>query len=155
VEDGKLSTVNEEGTSTLKHTMLGRCSRKQGKEPSEGGAHKEHEEECEEEHDEECEEEHEEECEEEHEEECEEEHEEECGRSNEEECEEEHEEECEEEHEESEEHEECQWGGALQLQRRGVSTHEEQSVAGSLQYNCREDEWGVSTVGCTKEKQYR
>src|SRR5882724_2643089 len=93
------------GTSTLEHTTLGRCSRKEGE--------WEHEEEHEEEREEEREEEHE---------------------------------------EEREEHEECQGVAALQPQRRGVSTHEERRVEGSLQYNCREDEWGVSTVRHVKER---
>ena len=44
---------------------------------------------------------------------------------------------------------------ALQLQRRGVLTHEERRVASSLQYNRREDEWGVSTLRPAKERQYR
>src|SRR5882724_9848903 len=111
------------GASTLERTTLGRCSRKQGEEHEERGSHlKEQCDEREEEHEEEREGEREEECEEEREEEREEEHE------------EEREEECE-ECEEHEEREECQGVAALQPQRRGVSTHEERRVAGSLQYN--------------------
>jgi len=34
-------------------------------------------------------------------------------------------------------------GGSTATAEKGVSTHEEWRVAGSLQYNRREDEWGV------------
>ena len=45
--------------------------------------------------------------------------------------------------------------GGWQHCNHRVLTQEEWRVERSLQYNHREDEWGVSTVRCVKEWQYR